>query len=78
MVEPTDITGVILREFREEMRKTRDQMQQGFAQVNARMDNLEARMDGLESGLHGVQIILVNAVGTFDKRITALEDKVAG
>jgi hypothetical protein len=27
--------------------------------------------------LHGVQIVLVNAVGMFDQRITALEGKVS-
>jgi hypothetical protein len=33
-------------------------------------------MDGLESGLHGVQVILVNIVGAFDRRIGALETRV--
>jgi uncharacterized coiled-coil protein SlyX len=69
MSTPTDITATILSEMRDEMREQ-------FQKMEARFDRLETRMDGVESGLHGVQIILVNAVGTFDQRITALEAKV--
>jgi hypothetical protein len=69
MSTPADITATILREMRDEMR-------QQFQKMDARFDRLETRMDGVESGLHGVQIILVNAVGMFDQRITALEGRV--
>jgi hypothetical protein len=70
MIEPTDITATILREMRDEMR-------QGFKAMEQRFDKLEARVETLENGMHGVQIILVNAIGMFDQRITALEAKVS-
>ena len=69
MSEPKDITATILRDIRDDIKGLRQEMQQRF-------DNLETRMEGVESGLHGVQIILVNAVGMFDQRISALEAKV--
>jgi hypothetical protein len=69
MSDPKDITATILRDIRDDIKGLRQDMQQRF-------DKLETRMDGVESGLHGVQIILVNAVGMFDQRITALEGKV--
>jgi archaellum biogenesis protein FlaJ (TadC family) len=69
MSEPKDITATILRDIRDDIKGLRQEMQQRF-------DNLETRMEGVKSGLHGVQIILVNAVGMFDQRISALEAKV--
>jgi hypothetical protein len=69
MSEPKDITATILREMREEFRSE-------FREIKQKLGALQQRMDGLEAGLHGVQIILVNAVGMFDQRITALEGKV--
>jgi hypothetical protein len=69
MSEPKDITATILRELRDEMREQ-------FQKMEARFDRLETRLEGVESGLHGVQIILVNAIGMFDQRISALEAKV--
>jgi hypothetical protein len=69
MSEPADITATILREIRDDIRDLRSTMEQRF-------DKLEARVETLENGMQGVQIILVNAVGMFDQRISAVEAKV--
>jgi hypothetical protein len=69
MSEPADITVTILREIRDDIRDLRSTMEQRF-------DKLEARVETLENGMQGVQIILVNAVGMFDQRISAVEAKV--
>ena len=77
MAEPTDITVTILREMREEMREGFKKMEDRFRTMDERFDRLETRVEGVENGLHGVQIVLVNAIGMFDQRITALEAKVS-
>jgi hypothetical protein len=70
MSEPTDVTATILREIRDDIRDLRSSMEQRF-------DKLEARVETLENGMQGVQIVLVNAIGMFDQRISAVEAKVS-
>jgi hypothetical protein len=79
--ELSDLTPVILREIRDELRglrggvdETNRRLEEGFAAVNARIDKLGDRIDNVLIGPMGQTTReLVQRVSALEERMTKLE-----
>ena len=85
-VEPTDLTTLILREMRDELRGTRDDikllanaMNNGFEAMNQRSEVVETTLRDLASQMvllaRGVKVALETR-GNVDTRLTEIEQRL--
>jgi chaperonin cofactor prefoldin len=54
----------------------RDELHEAFLRLDVRFDRIERRFDRFEERLHAVQIVLVDAIGTIDRRNRVVQAKV--
>jgi septal ring factor EnvC (AmiA/AmiB activator) len=70
MPEPIEITGKILFEIRDELKKTREELKGEIAQTNQGLDRVEQTLDDLRQDVKAIH-------GFLQRDLMALADRVA-
>jgi hypothetical protein len=84
MTEPDNLTLVLLREIRADVRASRDEMRALEHRTNARFDSIEKRLDAMHlngmkalKGFIGHRTMVERTMASFDDQVSRLETRVA-